>query len=457
MYPNNNLTALNMITKKECLVWMSYDENDCKQLSVASLDNKLNLALVISQGGAGAVSSKPSLAQIGLSFTNIECGVGHLIKSVESALPYEATNIKMGDLGMDNGRIDCLYPESFIVDNQEGDFLSANGTYKMTTKFYNNKPTYTNGNGWWITWNGTDWSMTDRFPPNFNKEVKNESSEPNQGGWNSGNSGPQEPMPTPTPTCQTEIILPASSSISTYYDVTRTYEKGDPSVSLGNGTSRGADLIRSDQTATSHYLIQYNFCEPTTIYGYEIFGLFMTGFPWWSYQSATFKLRITNGDDTWEDIAEFTTNDQYLDVNEETTFTATRVAIYAASFGQRGYSWLDYFKLHTEPIGSQGPVGSYSIFGDAFVNGYDTTTMFFRIEKSSNIGVGDVVIVNDVNFKYEYCGIYQPTIDLNGTTGEVTKVTEDGDYIDIEFLHNQDVISNCAGIYSSGGTITLQN
>ena len=62
-----------------------------------------------------------------------------------------------------------------------------------------------------------------------------------------------------------------------------------------------------------------------------------------------------------------------------------------------------------------------------------------------------------MNFTYEYCGTEQPTIDLNGTTGEVTKVTEDGDYIDIEFLHNQDVTDNCAGTYSSGGTITLQN
>ena len=101
-------------------------------------------------------------------------------------------------------------------------------------------------------------------------------------------------------------------------------------------------------------------------------------------------------------------------------------------------------------------INAFQIFGDAFINGYDLTTLYFRIEKSSNVNVGDVVVVNNVTFTYENCGSSQSTMDLNGTMGTITKVTEVGNYIDLEFPHNQDVSAKCAGTYVSGGTITLQ-
>ena len=108
------------------------------------------------------------------------------------------------------------------------------------------------------------------------------------------------------------------------------------------------ELVSSDQVSMGHYLLQYNFFEPTTIYRYEIFGLFMSGSPFWTEQGATFKLRYYGLDNAWHDVKSIFVNNQLLDLDEIATFTCTKVAIYAASFGDTGYSRIDNFKIHTD-------------------------------------------------------------------------------------------------------------
>ena len=161
----------------------------------------------------------------------------------------------------------------------------------------------------------------------------------------------------PAPQLNAQIITPNTSKDSDRADVTRTFVKGDPTLHFGNGsagdppvsgTVRMSQLVSSNQVSQAHNLIQYNFFEPTTIYRYEIFGLFMSGDPWWNEQQATFTLRYTDSNDVWHDVESFTVSDQTLDVDVTAAFTATRVAIWCVAFGVSSYSRIDYLKLHTE-------------------------------------------------------------------------------------------------------------
>ena len=180
----------------DSLVWISYPEGNCQTTAVASLTDKLDIAFVITQLGASADSSTPFQAGLEISFADLACGGGYL---VYNALVGEITNAKNGDLTADSGRIACPHPMTIDMSNLVDPNSNGNGQYVMTTTFYNNKPTYKNENGWWITWNGTDWSLTNGFPPNFDQEIKNGSPDPDGGTF-----GPAGPV-GPTQTCTDEV------------------------------------------------------------------------------------------------------------------------------------------------------------------------------------------------------------------------------------------------------------
>ena len=136
------------------LVWSGVSE--CTELPIGQFTDKINKVLIISQSGAGASYSDPSLANLGIGFSNLECGSAYLIYSKQDGLPYELPGT-ISSSTIDNGRIDLSVAnlsESFTISSIPSS--SVNGTYNLTTSFFDNKPIYKSNNNWFATYNGSE-------------------------------------------------------------------------------------------------------------------------------------------------------------------------------------------------------------------------------------------------------------------------------------------------------------
>lgn len=142
---------MGQINNKQLLAWVGITTETCSGPTIADL-SKLNFTTRISQTGT-AEDSTPFGAGLGVEYTTFDCGTGCLISSSE--VPYEIGSIHPAHLDTDMGRISLAYPVSVSLP---GDLPGA-GTYKMTTTFKSNKPTYKNG-AWWMWWDGSNWVIS---------------------------------------------------------------------------------------------------------------------------------------------------------------------------------------------------------------------------------------------------------------------------------------------------------
>ena len=79
------------------LVWSGVSE--CTELPIGQFTDKINKVLIISQSGAGASYSDPSLANLGIGFSNLECGSAYL------ALIFPGSNFSESDLETQTGAL----------------------------------------------------------------------------------------------------------------------------------------------------------------------------------------------------------------------------------------------------------------------------------------------------------------------------------------------------------------
>ena len=186
----------------QLLGWHGTSTQECTSVSLTTQQD-IEYFYAIDQGGSSAKLGTPFLAGIGSGdITDIECGVSSFVVVVN---PISPTGYVSSELTSDQGRISLLFPESIAISDLTGEFDPANGNFKMTTFFKNDKPTYKNENGWWIWWNGTDWSLTDSIQ-NPTKTLKNGDSNPKGGVWDcdpscqQGGRGPESPPPSCIPT-----------------------------------------------------------------------------------------------------------------------------------------------------------------------------------------------------------------------------------------------------------------
>ena len=133
-----------MINYKNEHVWQSYDENDCKPNSVSDFDaENMNTIFVRDQAGEKFESSRPETAELNLSFDSIDCGVAYFMKS--DSVPYLMSNVIGSNYKEDNGRIQLgEFPVQFELTQNTGNCQLGHGTYKITTLFKFDRPTYKN-------------------------------------------------------------------------------------------------------------------------------------------------------------------------------------------------------------------------------------------------------------------------------------------------------------------------
>lgn len=201
------------------LMWLGTSDVSCEESQLIQYKNKIEFYYEISQSGSGAKVGSPTLAEfLAGDVLSLKCGVSSLLFSEQTG--YDIPHGVIGDLSTDLGRIICQYDQTIDISNLDGDYQSANGLYKLTTFFKNNKPTYFNENGWWIWWNGTDWSLTDSIQ-NPTKILNNGDPNPKGGVWDcnpscqQGGRGPESPPAS---------CIPSSHDIIEYSDVTITSE-----------------------------------------------------------------------------------------------------------------------------------------------------------------------------------------------------------------------------------------
>lgn len=150
------------IENRNTFVWTGTSSAMCTDVSIGALDGKLQNTFIGSQNGASVPRSDPFSAGLGLSYQNLECGVGGLVYSSE--VPYEIGNITESDYKEDKGHIGVNYPMQVVLSGGEGE-----GTYIITSQFKNNKPVYKNGE-WWLWYDGiSSWVIS---TPDLNKDGK---------------------------------------------------------------------------------------------------------------------------------------------------------------------------------------------------------------------------------------------------------------------------------------------
>ena len=133
-----------MINYKNEHIWQSYIENVCNPNFVSNLDaENLNIIFVRDQAGEKFESSNPETASLNLSFDSIDCGVAYFTKS--GSVPYFIADIVGSNYKEDNGRIQLgAFPVQFELTQNTGNCQLGHGTYKITTLFKFDRPTYKN-------------------------------------------------------------------------------------------------------------------------------------------------------------------------------------------------------------------------------------------------------------------------------------------------------------------------
>jgi hypothetical protein len=135
---------MTFINYKNEHIWQSYIENVCNPNFVSNLDTEnLNIIFVRDQAGEKFESSNPETAELNLSFDSIDCGVAYFVKS--NSVPYFIADIVGSNYKEDNGRIQLgAFPVQFELTQNTGNCQLGHGTYKITTLFKFDRPTYKN-------------------------------------------------------------------------------------------------------------------------------------------------------------------------------------------------------------------------------------------------------------------------------------------------------------------------
>lgn len=195
-----------MINYAEEFIWQSYQNNNCNPNRIDA-NSEIYITFSFDQSGSKLNTSNPETASIGLSYNNIDCGTGYIIYSKNT--PYNLLEAISSDYEDDNGRIALNYPVEFEITGLDGFYTDGNGTYKITTLFSKNKPTYKNEKGWYVSYNDNNWQMcNDKTTPTLDCYVSNNP------------SGPFVDLnaPTPTPSEQEleipDVPLPVTDSLT---------------------------------------------------------------------------------------------------------------------------------------------------------------------------------------------------------------------------------------------------
>jgi hypothetical protein len=189
-----------MINYKNEHIWQSYDENDCKPNSVPDFDaENINIIFVRDQAGEKFESSRPETAELNLSFDSIDCGVAYFVKS--NSLPYLMGNVIGSNYKEDNGRIQLgAFPVTFELTQNTGNCQLGHGTYKITTLFKFDRPTYKNKEaGYTIQYDPEleQWKMCPELPQGDESCCVSDVV-----------TGPYEEIAVPTPTPTPDVTPP---------------------------------------------------------------------------------------------------------------------------------------------------------------------------------------------------------------------------------------------------------
>ncbi len=285
------------------LGWHGNTTTTCEEIGIAELSS-IKYYYEISQSGGGVKVGNPSLAALGIGdIQNIKCGSSSLLQ-------YESESVVLAgytktSLSSNEGRIQLNFPEFFDVDNLIGEYTDANGTYKLTTYFSENKPTYKNENGWWIVWDEQGWKLIDSITNPTKTILKNKDEKPHGGIWDC------------EPSCQQEGLGPESpelTCIPTNY-TTITYQSGTgiPIGDIGSGSfnSVGNLGFNSSEFPNKDGLPLLYFINVPSSYGNELaLAIVASRFPVPQTQPTIYfeseggtcysgKLVKNTGDDNW--------------------------------------------------------------------------------------------------------------------------------------------------------------